>query len=168
MKHFLYYVKENQTPPTYSSLNVFIFRSLQFSNTEKNHLYFIRGLQSWGLVLTWTVGWCYVYTWTRLLVLIYSFISLIFFLSNFKTLNFCHTFLWGLQSWNLIHTCAMGWSTQAACTYFSLLFFFFVSLQLANIKTYIYKTVSQHTSDGYDRGYVSFAHCLLHFAVNFS
>ena len=32
MNYFLFYVKENQTPPTYSSLNFFIFLSLQFSN----------------------------------------------------------------------------------------------------------------------------------------
>ena len=35
MNHLLFYVKENQIPPTYSSLNFFIFLSLQFSNTKK-------------------------------------------------------------------------------------------------------------------------------------
>ena len=35
MDDLLYYVKENQTPPTYSSLNFFIFLSLQFSNIKK-------------------------------------------------------------------------------------------------------------------------------------
>ena len=59
------------------------------------------------------------------------FISSIFFLSNSKTLNFCHTFLWGLQSWNLIHIIwAMGWSiaytkyNQSDCTC-SFIFSFF-------------------------------------------
>ena len=33
MKHLLFYVKENQTPPTYSSLNFFIYLSnFQISN----------------------------------------------------------------------------------------------------------------------------------------
>ena len=35
MHHLLFYVKENQTPPTYSSHNFFIFLSLQFSNIKK-------------------------------------------------------------------------------------------------------------------------------------
>ena len=34
MNHLLFYVKENQIPPTYSSLNFFIFLSLQFSNIK--------------------------------------------------------------------------------------------------------------------------------------
>ena len=38
----------------------------------------LRGLQSWNLVHTWTVGWCIMHAWIRLLVLIYSFISSIF------------------------------------------------------------------------------------------
>ena len=33
-------MEENQTPPTYSSLNFFIFLSLQFSNIKKIHLFF--------------------------------------------------------------------------------------------------------------------------------
>ena len=35
VNHLLFYVKENQTPPTYSSLNFFSFLSLQFSNIKK-------------------------------------------------------------------------------------------------------------------------------------
>ena len=34
VNHLLFYVKENQTPPTYSSLNFFIFLSLQFSDIK--------------------------------------------------------------------------------------------------------------------------------------
>ena len=34
MNHLLFYVKENQIPPTYYSLNFFIFLSLQFSNIK--------------------------------------------------------------------------------------------------------------------------------------
>ena len=33
--HLLFYVKENQISPTYSSPNFFIFLSLQFSNIKK-------------------------------------------------------------------------------------------------------------------------------------
>ena len=35
MNHLLFYVKENQIPPTYSFLNLYIFLSLQFSNIKK-------------------------------------------------------------------------------------------------------------------------------------
>ena len=98
----LYYVKENQTPPAYSSLNFFIFLSLQFSNCISS--LFSRGqrrLQSWNLVHTWTVGWCIMYTWIRLLVLSYFFIASVFFLSNSKTLINFVTFLLGLQKLKL-------------------------------------------------------------------
>ena len=40
----------------------------------------------------------------------YLFLYFFNFLSKSKTSNFCHTFLWGLQSWNLTLTWAMGWS----------------------------------------------------------
>ena len=54
----------------------------------------------------------------------------IFFLTNSKTLIFCHTFLWVLQSWNLIHTWAKGWSIvytkykqpEYTCSFIFLLF----------------------------------------------
>ena len=36
--------------------------------------------------------------------------AIFFFLTNSKTLIFCHTFLWVVQSWNLIHTWAKHWS----------------------------------------------------------
>ena len=35
VNHLLFYVKENQIPPTYSSLNFFIFLSLIYSNIKK-------------------------------------------------------------------------------------------------------------------------------------
>ena len=82
---------------------------------------------------------CIMYIWIRLLVFIYSIISLIFFFSNSKTLNFCHTFLWGLRSWNLIHTWQrvdlMGTPNSSSQNVLvPLLFFCFLSLQLAKIK----------------------------------
>ena len=46
VNHLLFYVKENQTPPTYSSVNVFIFLSLKFSNNKKNHFSFPRNWQT--------------------------------------------------------------------------------------------------------------------------
>ena len=45
MNGLLYYVKENQTPPNYSSLNFFIFVSLQFSNIKTNSFLFSQGLK---------------------------------------------------------------------------------------------------------------------------
>ena len=38
MTHLLFHVKENQVPPTYSSLNFFTFLSLQFSDIKNCHL----------------------------------------------------------------------------------------------------------------------------------
>ena len=46
-----------------------------------------------------------------------------------------------------------------------LFFFFFLSLQLAKIKILLLQNF-QHTSDGYGRGYVSFAHSLLYFITS--
>ena len=54
----------------------------------------------------------------------------IFFLTSSKTLIFCHTFLWVLQSWNLIHPWAKGWSIvytkykqpEYTCSFIFLLF----------------------------------------------
>ena len=49
------------------------------------------------------------------------------------------------------------------------LFSFFLSFQLAKIKNLHRSTkMFQHTSDGYGRGYVSFAHCLLYFFIKLS
>ena len=41
----------------------------------------------------------------------YLFLYFFYFLSlEFQNIIFCHFFLWGLQSWNLIHTWAKDWS----------------------------------------------------------
>ena len=97
----------------------------------------MRGLQSWNLVHTWTVGWCIIYTWLRLLVLIYSFISSIFFLSNFKILIFFVHFSVRHTKLKLDTHRAKGWSSvhqiQAGRIYL-FFFFFFLSFQLAKIK----------------------------------
>ena len=73
-----------------------------------------------------------------LLTLCYIFFN---FLSlKFQNIKFFVTFLfllWGLQSWNLIHTWAKGWSTPYTSSQnilVPLLFFFFLSLQLAKIR----------------------------------
>ena len=50
MNHLLFYVKENQIPPTYFSLNFFIFLSLQFSNVKTFYL-FSQGLKGTQLKL---------------------------------------------------------------------------------------------------------------------
>ena len=46
VNHLLFYVKENQFSPTYSSLNFFIFLSLQFSNIKKNNIFLFSGTES--------------------------------------------------------------------------------------------------------------------------
>ena len=53
VNHLLFYVKENKISPTYSSLNFFIFLSLQFSNIKKFHLSFLRDRES-HKVETWS------------------------------------------------------------------------------------------------------------------
>ena len=104
----LFYVKENQTPSTYSTLNFFIFLSPILKYQE------IPSLFSWGMRPTkLKLGLhmdsrYHVYlnqaAGAYLFLYFFSFLSLIW---NSKTLNFCHTFLSGLQSWNLIHTWAI-------------------------------------------------------------
>ena len=94
MNHLLFYVKENQIPPTYSSLNFFIFLSLQFSNIKNFNSLFSGTERHTKLKLGPHMDsrlMYHVYL-IRLLVFIYSFISSIFFLSNSKTLNFLSYF----------------------------------------------------------------------------
>ena len=142
------------------SISLFFFLS-NFQIYKKNHLPFLRnweGTQSWNVVHTWTVGWCIMYTWIGLLLFIYSFISTIFFPSNSKTLNFYHTFLFGLQNWNLIHTGQrvdlLCTPIQAARIYLFLYFFLFLSLQLAKTKNLHLQNCFNLISDGYGQGYV--------------
>ena len=92
-----------------------IFLCLQFSNIKKKSSF--RDWESYK-----------VETW-----------SSIFFLSNSKTLNFCHTFLWVLQSGIFIHIWENGWSIvyikyqqpEYTCSF---IFLVFLSLQLGKIK----------------------------------
>ena len=94
------YVKENQISPTYSSLNFFIFLSLQFSNIKKNHLSFLRDWVKLGPHMDSRLYHVYLNQAAGVYLFIYFFN---FLCLRFQTLNFCHTFLWGLQSGNLIH-----------------------------------------------------------------
>ena len=73
---------------------------------------------------------CIMCTQIKQLVLFYSFIKIssIFFLSSSKT----HS-LWGLQSWNLIHTSEMYTKIKQPVHTYCLVFFLFLSLHLANI-----------------------------------
>ena len=94
MNHFLFYVKENQIPPTYSSLNFFIFLSLQFSNIKNLISRFSGTERHTKLKLgphmdSWLMYHVYL---NQAAGFIYSFISSIFFLSNSKTLNFLSHF----------------------------------------------------------------------------
>ena len=106
----MYRVYRNQDAVTYWSLYFFIFFLFNFQ-TLKFFAHFCQelwGLEGWNLVHTWTVCGCMVYTRIRLLLLIRSFI---FSFSNVQILKFSSHFsqeLWGLESWNLVHTCTMG------------------------------------------------------------
>ena len=171
MNHLLFYVKENQIPPTYSSLNFFIFLSLIFLNIKQKSNHFsqgLRGTHSWNLVNTWIVGWCLMYTWIRQLALIYSFISSIFFLSNSKTLIFCHFI--SVRPTKLKLDTRMGkgliycvHQIQVARIYLFLYFSsFFLSLQLAKIKNLLLQNCFNILLMATAGGYVSFAHSLLY------
>ena len=73
---------------------IFIFLSLQFSNTSSSHFSEeLWGLEGWKLVHSWKMGRCIMYTRIRLLLLIHPYISSFFFLPNFQTKIFCLTFL---------------------------------------------------------------------------
>ena len=99
---------------------------------------------------------CHVY----LLVLIYSFISSIFFLSNSKTYKVETLYTHG--QWVDLF-CIPNTNSQNLLV---LLFFFFFSVCPINTDYKLASTKLFHqTSDGYDRGYVSFAHCLLYLAL---
>ena len=106
-------------------------------------------------------------TWIGLLVFIYSFISSIFFLSNSNTLNvLSHS---SVRPTKLKLDTHMGkgmiycvHQIQAASIYLFLYFSsFFLYLQLAKIKN-LYLQIFHFTSNGYGRGYMSFAHSLLY------
>ena len=45
MNQLLFYVRENQTPPTCYSLNFFIFLSLEFSNIKKKLISLFSGIE---------------------------------------------------------------------------------------------------------------------------
>ena len=157
MNHLLFYVKENQISPTYSSLNFFIFLSLQFSNI-KNFIFLFSGTEGHtkvklGLYANSRLMYhqlCIMYTWIRLLVFIYSFISSVFFLSNSKTLNFWSQFsvrptklkletYMGKGLINCVH------QIQAARIYLFLYFSsFFCLSSWQRLKTCIYKIVSTY------------------------
>ena len=109
----MYRVYWNQAAAAYWSPYFFIFFIFFLSNfqTLKFFAHFYQelwGLEGWNLVHTWTVGGCMVYTRIRLLLLIGSSI---FSFSNIQILKFSSHFsqeLWGLESWNLVHTWTMG------------------------------------------------------------
>ena len=151
VNHSLFYVKENQVPPTYSSLFFFIFLSLQFSNI-KNFISLFWGTERHTkLKLGPHMDNRLMYhVYLNQAANIYSFISSIFFLSNSKT-NFLSHF--SVRPINLIDIWANCWSIviisnpwygrviycvhqlQAARIYLFLYFSsFFLSLQLAKIK----------------------------------
>ena len=167
MNDFLFYVKENQTPPTYSSLNFFIF---SFSPIKKKS--FLMGwvaykVESWSTHGHWVGASCILES-SCLCLFIPLSKFLQFSVSPIPKHEFFVTFFVRPTKFEL-DTHMGNWliccvyQTQAASTYlfFIFLFLFFLSLQLANIKNASTK-LFHCTSDGYGRGYVSFAHYLLY------
>ena len=166
MNHLLFYVKENQI-----SL-ILPLISLQFSKLKKVIFLFSGTERHTKLKLSPHMDSRLIYTWIGLLVFTYSFISSIFFLSNSKTLNFLSHFsvrptkveTWYTHGQRVDLLCTPNTSSQNILV--SLFFFFFLSLQLAKIKN-LHLQNCFNFSDGYDPGYVSFAHSLLYFHKKF-
>ena len=141
----MYGVYRNQAAAAYWSPYFFIFFCSNFQ-TLKFFAHFYQelwGLEGWNFVHTWTVGGCMVYTRIRPLLLIRSFI---FSFSNIQILKFWSHFsqeLWGLESWNLVHTWTMGGCIvynrirQLLLHICSFIFFIFLSLQFSNIKMFL-------------------------------
>ena len=126
-------MKENQIPPTYSSLNFFTFLSVQFSNIKKCHHSFLR-----DLVHIWTVGWCITYssTWIRLLVFIPLFLQISFKFQNIKFFVTLFSEAYKVETWythgqRVDLLCTPNTNSQNILV--TLFFFFFLSLQLAKI-----------------------------------
>ena len=141
----MYGVYQNQAAAAYWFPYFLIFFLSSFQ-TLKFFAHFYQelwSLEGWNLVHTWTLGGCMVYTRIRLLLLIRSFI---FSFSNIQILKFSSHFsqeLWGLESWNLVHTWTMGGCIM--CTKIrqlllhicSFIFFIFLSVQFSNIKMFL-------------------------------
>ena len=106
----MYCLYRNQAAAAYWSpySSIFFLSNFQTLNFFAPFYQELWGLEGWNLVHTWTVGGCMVYTRIRLLLHIRSFI---FSFSNIQILKFSSHFsqeLWGLESWNLVHTWTMG------------------------------------------------------------
>ena len=106
----MYHVYRNQTAAAYWFPYFFICLSLQFSNIKIFCTLLSGTVRPRRLKLGTHLdsGGCMVYTWIRLLLLIHSFI---FSFSNIQILKFSSHFsqeLWGLESWNLVHTWTVG------------------------------------------------------------
>ena len=88
----MYHLYRNQAAADYSSLYVFIFLSLQFSNIkifrQCHSSHELWDLEKLKLGTHMDGGQLYGLYWNQLLLLIRPFISSFFFLSNFKTLTF--------------------------------------------------------------------------------
>ena len=105
MNYLLFYRKENQIPPTYSSLNFFIFLSLQFSNINKFLLSFLRDWEAHKVETWYTHGQrvdllCTLKTSSQnILVPLFFFFFLSLQLAKIKNLllQIVSTYFWWLQ-----------------------------------------------------------------------
>ena len=145
VNHLLFYVKENQISPTYSSLNFFIFLSLQFSNIKKKYFSFLSDCESHtklklGLHMNSRLMY-HVYL-KRLLVFIYSFS----FLADSQTLNFWSHF--SVRPTKLKLDTHMGkglmWCTPNTSSQNIHAPLFFCLSNWQRLKTCIYKIVSTY------------------------
>ena len=127
-------------------LFITLFLHFSFSPIFKQLSHFFQelwGLDGWNLFHIWTVGRCIVYTGIGLLLLIRPFISFFFFLPNFQTLKCFVTLFSGTvrpRRLKLGTHVEMGdvscLPESCCCTYSSLYFFIFLSLQFSSIKDF--------------------------------
>ena len=134
----LFYVKENQISPTYSSLNFFIFLSLQFSNIKQFHLSFLRDWESIGLHMN-SRSMYHVYlnraAGVYLFLYFFNFLSLKFQNIKFLDTLFCEAYKvgsWYTHGQRVDLLCTPNTRSQNILV--PLFFYFFLSLQLVKIK----------------------------------
>ena len=142
MNHLLFYMKENQISSTYSSLNFFIFISLQFSNIKK-FIFLFSGTERptklklgphmdsrlmYHVYLNQAAG---VY----LFLYFFNFLSLKFKNITFLVTLFCEAYkveTWYTHGQRVDLLCTPNTSSQNILV--PLFSFFFLSFQLAKIK----------------------------------
>ena len=170
MNHLLFYVKENQITPTYSFLNFFIFFFSPVFKYKKKIISLFSGTErhtKLKLGPHMVIRLMY-HVYLNQAAGVYLFLCFFNFLSlKFQNINFLSHFSVRPTKLKLCTHMGKGLiycvhQLQAARTYLFLYFSsFFLSLQLAKIKTLLLQNCFNIPLMSTAEGYVSFAHSLL-------